>query len=122
MTVYATVENLQAGWRELSSEEVTTATELLARASRKCRAEVPSLDARITNALIDADLVGDIVCDMVKRAMSSVDAGLTQVSETAGPFTQSRTFSNPSGDLYLTKAEKRQLVGRRAFSIILGGA
>lgn len=121
MTVYATVEDLQSGWRDLSPEEITTATELLARASRKCRAEVPSLDARITNTKVEAELVGDIVCDMVKRALSSVDAGLTQVSETAGPFTQSRTFSNPSGDLYLTKAEKRQLVGRSAFSITLAG-
>ena len=28
---------------------------------------------------------------------------------TAGPYTQSWTFANPSGDMYLTKMEKRLL-------------
>lgn len=123
MTTYATVSTLQAGWRALTTAEQGVANELLARASRKCRAEVPDLDDRIADGVVEAGLAGDIVCDMVKRAMGSAEAGVTQMSETAGPFSQSVSFSNPSGDLYLTKAEKRQLSGsRRAFSIALAGA
>lgn len=124
MTVYATVSQLQAGWRVLSTAEVAVATELLARASRKCRADVPDLDDRITDGLVEAGLAADVVCDMVRRAMAvAADlTGVSQVSETVGPFSQSVSYQNPGGDLYLTKAERRQLSGsRRAFSIGLVG-
>jgi hypothetical protein len=62
---------------------------------------------------------------MVKRAMASpvsdLDASISSASRTAGPFTQQTTFANPSGDLYLTKAEKLSLgCGKqRAFEVDL---
>lgn len=124
MTVYATVTQLQAGWRSLTSAESAVATELLARASRKCRADVPDLDDRIADGIVEPGLAADVVCDMVRRAMAvAADlTGVSQVSETVGPFSQSVSYQNPGGDLYLTKAERRQLSGsRRAFSIGLVG-
>lgn len=124
MTVYATVTQLENGWRVLSTAETAVASELLARASRKCRADIPSLDARIDAEQVEAGLVADVVCDMVRRAMAVAPdmTGVSQVSETQGPFSQSVTFQNPGGDLYLTKAERRLLSGsRRAFSIGLVG-
>jgi hypothetical protein len=41
------------------------------------------------------------------------------VQETTGPFSRSFNYSNPTGDLYLTKAERRLLGGgvQRAGSI-----
>ena len=46
-------------------------------------------------------------------------AGVSQHTETAGSYSESISYSNPAGDLYLTSAEKKSLgVGcQRAFSI-----
>lgn len=53
-----------------------------------------------------------ITCAMaIRAAQAGVDAGppVSQDQWNAGPWGQSRTYANPTGDLYLTKAEKRQL-------------
>lgn len=53
-----------------------------------------------------------VTCAMVKRAMAASSSGflgMTQGSITADIYTQSATLSNPSGDLYITKPEKRML-------------
>ncbi len=46
-------------------------------------------------------------------------SGVTQFSQTAGPYTSSATYSNPSGDIYLTKTDLRALglLGTRIGSI-----
>lgn len=99
---YANVNDIQARWRELTADEAARANALLE-------------DAAI---LIDAhgtpneDAARVVSCNMVIRAMSAsgLDAyGVSQSSMTAGPYTQSWTYSNPSGDMYLTKAEKKML-------------
>lgn len=53
-----------------------------------------------------------VSCAMVNRSMvAEADGavGVSNASYTMGPFSQSATFSNPSGDLYLTASEKRML-------------
>ncbi|MBQ1449739.1 MAG: hypothetical protein IIZ12_02215, partial [Eggerthellaceae bacterium] len=52
-----------------------------------------------------------VVCNMVERAMSTGGDmyGVTQQSMTAVGFTQQYTYANPTGDLYISKAEKRML-------------
>lgn len=121
---FATVEELKAGWSDFPDGGEALATILLARASRIIRADVPDVDARITAGTLDPDLVGDIACAMVKRAMLNSDTpGVSNTQETAGPFQQTFTYTNPSGDLYLLKAERSRLLGgvQRAFTIdILG--
>ena len=65
-----------------------------------------------------ADLLKMVCCNMVIRAMSAMASdsyGATQMSMTAGPYTQSWTYGNPTGDLYVTRQEKKLLgigVGR----------
>ena len=62
-----------------------------------------------------------ICCAVAKRAMLAGDdtAGVSQHTETAGSYSESYSYSNPAGDLYLTSAEKKSLgVGcQRAFSV-----
>lgn len=50
--------------------------------------------------------------------------GVTQMTDTTGPFSYSYTVSSAYGDLYLTKAERRMLgIGRsRIRFIVPGGA
>ena len=54
-----------------------------------------------------------MACAIVKRAMLASDdiAGVTQHSQTAGYYSESFSYSNPDGDLYLTRSEKESLGG-----------
>ena len=90
----------------------------LARASRYVRRECPGLDARIAAYVldpsapdgVDPDVAADVVCEMVKSAASSpVEPGIDSVQQGAGPYQQTLQFSNPVGDLYLSKKQKRLL-------------
>jgi hypothetical protein len=105
---YADVSDLEVRWRTLTDDEQARAEALLDDASAM-------LDAYVTVDATDeqqAALLKIVVCNMVQRSMStsSGDAyGVSQQSITAVGFTQQYTYSNPTGDLYITKAEKRML-------------
>lgn len=104
--VYATTGDVAARWRALSDSEETRCEALLADASDLIRTTCPGWQAA------GADTLRRVTCAAVIRALQSGDmAGVTQSSQTTGPFSQSWSYSNPSGDLYLTKAEKRALGG-----------
>lgn len=125
MVAFAMVYDLAARWRPLSASEELTATALLADASTVIRSEAPGIDAQIAAdpPTLDPDIPVMVACRMVKRAMASgpdVD-GVTTQQQSAGSLSLSLTYANPTGDLYLTKVERRMLgVGRpRAFSIDL---
>lgn len=105
---FADVSDLESRWRELSTDEEARANVLLDDASAMLSAlvEVDSSDAG------QAELLKIVCCDMVIRAMSATAAdtfGVSQTSMTAGPYSQSFSYSNPSGDMYLTRLEKRLL-------------
>lgn len=48
---------------------------------------------------------------MVARAVNAPGAmaGITQQSQTAGPYSSSVTFANPTGDLYLGRSDLKRL-------------
>jgi hypothetical protein len=122
MYEYATTSDLEARWRPLTPDEASTAAVLLDDASSQIRTELPGIDARLD---VSDDLRRNatrVVCAMVRRAMDVPDDagfGIATVQETTGPFSRSFNYSNPTGDLYLTKAERRLLGGgvQRAGSI-----
>ena len=105
---FADVSDLESRWRELSTDEEARANVLLGDASAMLSALV-----KVDNSDYEqSELLKMVCCAMVIRAMSatSYDSfGLSQSSITAGPYTQSFSYSNPSGDMYLTKLEKRLL-------------
>lgn len=123
---FATAEDLENAWRPLSDTEKTRATYLLGKASRQLRAEASTLDVRTVLApdgpdYLDPDLVKDVVCAMVKRVMEAEASGMNaggpveSWQTSVGPFQDSFRYSNPTGDMYLTKAERRLLgVGGQA--------
>lgn len=105
---FADVSDLESRWRELSTDEEARANVLLGDAS----AILSALVTVDNSDYEQSELLKMVCCDMVIRAMSatSYDSfGLSQSSITAGPYTQSFSYSNPSGDMYLTKLEKRLL-------------
>lgn len=104
---YAEVSDLEVRWRILSEDERERAEALLGDASAM-------LDAYLTVDEGDEKqmtLLKIVTCNMVERAMSTVDGlyGVTQQSITAVGFSQQNTYANPTGDLYITRNEKRML-------------
>lgn len=111
-TPFATHDDLGDRWHTLTDVETRQADVLLADASDKIRSRVPGAN--------DADWVSGhaltlrrICCAMVKRVMQQSATGLpdgvSQSTSTTGPFTDGYTWSNPDGNLYLTREELRDL-------------
>ncbi|MGX9349172.1 Gp19/Gp15/Gp42 family protein [Microbacterium sp. KNMS] len=121
--MYATVSDLEARWRTLTPEEQARAEVLLEDAAVRLDAACPPSDPPTVQELAARKIVS---CEMVKRAMvtgssGSGGLGVTSVQQGAGPYQETVQFSNPTGDLYLTKAD-RSLLGcgkQRAFMIDL---
>lgn len=105
---YAGVSDVEARWHQLSTDEEARANVLIDDASAILDAlvEVDDSDDR------QSELLRTVCCSMVIRAMSATAAdsyGATQMSMTAGVYSQSWTYSNPTGDLYVTRLEKKLL-------------
>ena len=103
---YAAVSDIEARWRDLSTSEEARAGVLIDDASAMLTALV-DVDASDAG---QAALLKAVCCNMVIRSMIATEGdtfGLSQQSVTAGPYTQMSSFVNPSGDMYLTKTEKR---------------
>lgn len=105
---YATVSDLMQRWKALGEPDRAKAETLLQDA------------ADIIDSMVDIDesdekqmrLACTISCSMVKRAMASgMDAalGVSQGTISADIYSQTFTFANPGGDLYLTQMERKLL-------------
>lgn len=104
---YATVEDLAARWRPLTQAEQDRAQILLDDAAVRLDTVAPPPDTPTDH---DEAVRLIVSCEMVKRAMAVPGGfGVTRTSEAIGPFQQSADFANPTGDLYLTKADRRLL-------------
>jgi hypothetical protein len=117
---FATTDDLADRWRPLTAAELTPADTLLGSASRLVRSRIPDLDARIAAGTLDPLLVTDVVCEVVRRALTVRLTGASQSSVSVGQVSESFTYSNPQSNLYLTADELSRLsprLGRRAFSI-----
>lgn len=104
MASYAAVEDVQAGFRTLTSEEQSKCASLLEEAA-------VLIDAVAKTAPADAKKV--VSCRIVRRSLgdgseaSAVPIGATQGSVSALGYSQSWTISNGSaGELYLGKTDK----------------
>lgn len=105
---FATSEDLAARWKPLTDAEAAKAEVLLKDAAVFLSALV-EVDSTDEGQLAKLRIVS---CSMVQRAMVAAQNDTFGVSEervTADIYSQSLTFANPSGDMYLTAAEKRLL-------------
>jgi hypothetical protein len=122
---FATTDDLAEGWRALTSTEEALAEVLLARASIWLRAWFPDLDDRVTAGTLDAAVPRMVAASMVKRAMLNADTeGVKQsaLTQAMGSIqaTESRTYSNPDGALYVTEAEAALLSGTAERTVTSG--
>lgn len=105
---FATYADVEARWRTLTAAEQAKATVLLGDASNilSTLVSVDGSDEQQTANL------RQVCCSMVIRSMvaGASDAfGVDELQATMGPFGQTAHFSNPNGDLYLTKLERKLL-------------
>lgn len=102
---YATVEELEASFRPLDSDEKALAENLLETAA-------VIIDAHNSEASEEARII--VSCNMVKRAIgdgNTFPMGASQGSMSAGGYTQSWTVGSGGavGELYLNKLDKKLL-------------
>ena len=101
---FATADDLASRWHELTEAEQAKAETLLDDASDKIITDGPN------GAQASETTLRRICCAMVKRAMLNEGMeGVSQNTQTANGFSEANSYSNPDGDLYLTKSEKRSL-------------
>ena len=107
---YATIEQVEAGFRELDADEREVCSALLDEAA-------VMIDAAAKDAGEEVKRV--VSCRMVRRVIGSTDTdlapiGTTQGTVSAGGYSQTWTVGGTTGELYLSKTEKTLLgVGNR---------
>ena len=108
ITAFATVENLEAGWRTLTESERGVASTLLLRATAQLYGLLANDGITIDpEDELQALNLQTVTCNMVRRAMSSgaVD-GIESVQQTIGSTSASVRVYNPDGAFYLSKMDK----------------
>lgn len=106
--------DVAARWEGYSEEMADRADALLADASARLRAEMARARVAVDPGdAVQADNLRAVCASMVARAMASSavadGAPVSQWTQTATPYSTSYIFPNPSGDLYLTRQERRSL-------------
>lgn len=103
MEVFATASDLESRWRKMDPAEQARATELLKDASAIILAALKQAHINVDkqDEVQAANLVR-VSCAMVQRAMAQGDG--EQQHAWGGNLA-----ANPSGDLYLSRADRRSL-------------
>lgn len=108
---YATIEDLEDRYGAIEDAELRARAEVLLEDA------ATMLDGRVCVDPRDqhqADALRIVSCSMVNRAVAAArdsgGIGLAEATYTMGPFTQTATYANPGGDLYITSGE-RSLLG-----------
>lgn len=128
---FSTLEDFKLHWAALPADKDLEATQKIKEASIKIRGQFPDIDTRLADGRIALETVQLVVHEMVKRALDSPAgdelAGVQQATGQTGPFTTTLQYTNPDGNLYLSRDDRRMLSAGRpgktkqAFSIFPGG-
>lgn len=111
---FASVAELEAFWRVLTPAEKSRANVLLPMASDRLRVMANKVGINLDEKAAEypfKSTVQWVVMESVKRAISTPTdtPPVNQFSQTAGPYSQNLTFTNPSGDLWFKKSELQAL-------------
>jgi hypothetical protein len=109
---FAKVKDLEARWRTLSPAEKERAKTLLDDVTTYLIARLDYSGVKLDPANeLQASLLNMVTCDVVKRVMQIPvnKPAVTSSQQGAGPYQETLSFANPSGDKYLTSDEMRLL-------------
>lgn len=127
MEAFATVQDLEARWRELSDDEAARAETQLLDATAFIQAQLDRYRVAVdaTDETQARNLTA-VCCSVTRRSLAQQFSGdqtgaqYSGQTVTAGVFSQTYTYANPTGDMYLTAAEKRLLgIGRVIVSQVM---
>ena len=113
MTVYATVEDVEAGWRTLTADELLAAAQGIEDAS--VILETLLTRRGIDPTTVDQDVARIVTRNMVRRSLpdpesvATVPDGVKTQQIGVDIFQRTLTFASPTGEVYLTKLEKTML-------------
>ncbi len=120
--IYATVDDLGAYWRTMTTDEQTRAEILLKSVSAELRVIATSVNKDLDELIADSDdyaeLVKSVVMDTVARILnqSTTAEAMSQTSESAMGYSVSGTYLVPGGgstilnrDLKRLKLKKQQV-------------
>lgn len=111
---YAQVSDLQARWPGMPGDSgtQTAAGALLGDAAFWLRQWFPSQTAQYDAGTADPTGAKILSCNMVRRALQNQDnEGVASATDTQGPYSMARAFSNPDGNLYILNNEKTLIQG-----------
>lgn len=108
ITAFATVDDLQSGWRALKDAERGVAETLLLRATAQLCGLLAGSGIEVDpEDELQALNLQTVACNMVRRSMSSSAAdGISQVSQSIGSTSASVQVYNPDGAFFLSKMDK----------------
>ena len=115
MSNFATIEDINALWRPLTTEEATRATALLPVVSDSLRMEASkvgkNLDAMIEDNPYLETVAKSVTVDVVARTLmtSTSSEPMTQVTESALGYSFSGSYLVPGGGLFIKKSELSRL-------------
>lgn len=116
MVAFATTEDVRDRWANAPDNDRLIGAKL-EDAEVWLRSWFPGLPGEPTGDLAAA--LKMVSSSMVKRSLSAADVEqFESFTDGAGPFSRSRKFRNPDGDLFLTKQEQTML--QRALNAALG--
>lgn len=119
MSNFATLEDINTLWRQMTTDESTRADALLPIVSDSLREEAikvgKDLDAMIEERPTLASVAKSVTVDVVARALmtSTNSEPATQFSESALGYSVSGTYLVPGGGLFIKKSELARLGLRR---------
>lgn len=119
MSNFATIEDINTLWRQMTTDESTRADALLPIVSDSLREEAikvgKDLDAMIEERPTLASVAKSVTVDVVARALmtSTNSEPATQFSESALGYSVSGTYLVPGGGLFIKKSELARLGLRR---------
>lgn len=112
MGPFATLEDYEARFGAVPAPEQPMVEQRLSDASAMMAASMQASGVEYEGAKPPlSDALVFVCCNIAHRTLqASADAyGVTQYSQGAGGYSESFTYANPSGDMYMTKAEKRMI-------------
>lgn len=126
MLPFATIDQLEVFWKDLSEGEEARAQYLLELSSNRLRMIGEDLgidlDAKAAASPAFASTAQWVVMEAVKRAMLTPSdlPPADSIQQTAGPYSENIKYSNPSGDLWFKKSElsSLSLYGRQTLTSI----
>lgn len=108
---FANSQDVADRWRPLTDAESGVADTLCGDSSAVIRARFPGIDAQVDAATMDLAVLVMVVAGMVKRAMLGGGDGISQETQAIGTASQSRTYANPLGNVFLTEADTVAILG-----------